>query len=174
MNSFPISYRYIPKSLSSRDFLNPIKTYIKSNKKINEFMKTTNIKKLNTNGTSPIIIYKKTPRTHYKSEIQFGLLRSGEYITDGGLKKKKEKFNTENPIKETKSSNKMLTTTNSKTIIKNKCSQSMKSIRKKNDNNTNNFKNKSNQKSKNNIKRNNYFYHHQKSQNYHYSKTIKK
>ena len=52
-------------------------------------MKTTNIKKLNTNGTSPIIIYKKTPRTHYKSEIQFGLLRSGEYITDGGLKKKK-------------------------------------------------------------------------------------
>ena len=152
MNSLPISYRYIPKSLSSRDFFNPSRiNTIPTTKKINEFMKTTNIKKLNTNGTSPIIIYKKTPRVNYKSEIQFGLLRSGEYITDGGLKKKKEKFNTENPIKETKSSNKMLTSTNSKTIIKNKCSQSMKSIRKKNENNNNNSNNK------NQIKRNNYF-----------------
>ena len=72
MNSLPISYRYIPKSLSSRDCISRVNS--SPNKKINIFIKTTNIKQLNTNGTSPIIIYKKTPRAHYKPEIKFGLL----------------------------------------------------------------------------------------------------
>ena len=142
MNSLPISYRYIPKSLSSRDCISRVNS--SPNKKINIFIKTTNIKQLNTNGTSPIIIYKKTPRAHYKPEINFGLLKSGEYVTDGGLKKKLEKFNTENTNKENKS--KILSSSNSKSIIKTNCSQSMKSIRKKKENNN-----------KKKIMRNNYF-----------------
>ena len=92
MNSLPISYRYIPKSLSSRDFLKPLKTYKNSNKKLNEFMKTSNIKQLNTNGTSPIIIYKKTPKIHHRSDIELGILKTSDYVTDGGLKKKNRKI----------------------------------------------------------------------------------
>ena len=154
MNSFPISYRYIPKSLSSRDFLNPIKTYIKSNKKINEFMKTSNIKQLNTNGTSPIIIYKKTPRIHHKSEILLGFLKTDDYLTDGGLKNKIKKFNNEN-----NTNAKIVSKSNSKSMINKNYSQSMKIITKtkENKNSSNNNLNKIKDKNYKHIKRNNYF-----------------
>ena len=150
MNSLPISYRYIPKSLSSRDFLKPLKTYKNSNKKLNEFMKTSNIKQLNTNGTSPIIIYKKTPKIHHRSDIELGILKTSDYVTDGGLKKKIEKFNSEN-----NKNSKNVCISNSKSMIKKNCSQSMKIMTKKKENkNSLNNNLKINNK---HIKRNNYF-----------------
>ncbi len=173
MNSLPSSYRYIQKSKSSRDFLTPLHSITSPTNK-NEFKKISNSKQLNINGTSPIILYKKTQKINHRTQFDFNFLKSGDYVSDGGLKKKLEKFNTEKIMKENKSNSKIISPSNSKRMIKSQTSQSMKSIRKKNDNNTNNFKNKSNQKSKNNIKRNNYFSPPPKSPNYHYNKTIKK
>ena len=172
-NSLPSSYRYIQKSKSSRDFLSPLHSITSPTNK-NDFKKISNSKQLNINGTSPIILYKKTQKINHRTQFDFNFLQSGDYVSDGGLKKKLEKFNTEKIIKENKSNSKIISPSNSKTMIKSQTSQSMKSIRKKEENNTNNFKNKSNQKSKNNIKRNNYFSPPPKSPNYHYSKTIKK
>ena len=173
MNSLPSSYKYIQKSKSSRDFLTPLHSITSPTKK-NEFKKISNSKQLNINGTSPIILYKKNPKINHRTQFDFNFLKSGDYVSDGGLKKKLEKFNTEKIIKENKSNSKIISPSNSKKMIKSQTSQSMKSIRKKEENKSNSFKNKTNEKSKKNIKRNNYFSPPPKSPNYHYSKTIKK
>ena len=89
MNSLPLSYRYIPKSFSTRNFLSP-STSITSptnNKNKNDFKKSSNLKQLNINGTSPIILFKKTPKSNHRNQIDFDL-KTNEYISDGGLKKK--------------------------------------------------------------------------------------
>ena len=89
-------------------------------------MKTSNLKQLNTNGTSPIIIYKKTPKIHHKSDIELGFLKTDNYVTDGGLKNRIKKFNCEN-----NKNSKIISTSNSKSMINKNCSQSMKIITKK-------------------------------------------
>ena len=159
MNSLPLSYRYIPKSFSTRNFLSP-STSITSptnNKNKNDFKKSSNLKQLNINGTSPIILFKKTPKSNHRNQIDFDL-KTNEYISDGGLKKKIDKFNIEKTMKENKSTNKMLSPTQSKKMIKNQTSQSMKSIRKKNQMNKNNLKiNNIENNNKKIVKRNNCF-----------------
>ncbi len=81
-------------------------------------MKTSNLKQLNTNGTSPIIIYKKTPKIHHKSDIELGFLKTDNYVTDCGLKNRIKKFNCEN-----NKNSKIISTSNSKSMIKKNCSQ---------------------------------------------------
>ena len=158
MNSLPLSYRYIPKSFSTRNFLSPSTTITSPNNKKNknDFKKSSNLKQLNINGTSPIILFKKTPKSNHRNQIDFNL--KNEYISDGGLKKKIDKYNIEKTIKENKSTNKILSPSQSKKMIKNQTSHSMKSIRKKNQMNKNNVKlNNIESNNKKIVKRNNCF-----------------
>ncbi len=176
MNSNPSTYRYIPKSFSSRDFLSASHSITTPTNNRIEFKKSSNTKQLNINGTSPIIIYKKTPKSNHRSQIEFNFIKSGEYVSDGGLKKKLDKFNGEKVIKENKSSSKIISPSNSKKLMKIQTSQSMKSIRKKNETQANKNttkKNNERRKKENNIKRNNYFSPPPKSPNFN-GKILKK
>ena len=176
MNSNPSTYRYIPKSFSSRDFLSASHSITTPTNNRIEFQKSSNTKQLNINGTSPIIIYKKTPKSNHRSQIEFNFIKSGEYVSDGGLKKKLDKFNGEKAIKENKSSSKIISPSNSKKLMKIQTSQSMKSIRKKNETQANKNttkKNNERRKKENNIKRNNYFSPPPKSPNFN-GKILKK
>ena len=60
------------------------------------FKKVTGFGIIGTSGLSPVIIYKKTPKENSKLE-KFKIkrqIKNTNYISDGGLKQKLEKYNT--------------------------------------------------------------------------------
>ena len=82
------------KSFSVKNFKgNDIKKKNKTNINIiNEFKKINTIGTTNTSGTQPIIIYKKELNNHNNNNIK-QIKNNSIYISDGGLKKKLERYN---------------------------------------------------------------------------------
>ena len=83
----------IPQSHSKKS-LNKMETNILSPVKDTNFKKISSSGIIGTSGLSPVIIYKKSIKGNenkekYKLKRQF---RNTNYISDGGLKKKLEKF----------------------------------------------------------------------------------
>ena len=162
----PKNNLYISKSLSSKNFFNNYPLNINVSNDV--FEKTSNLKSLNTFGIPAELIYKKTPtnRKNFEFQTNFFDLKNN-YISDGGLNKKNNKFNEDptliknNLVKSSSSQNKnSLDYKNYNEMFKYN-SQSMKNIH--NNNLTKSKKKIDNIKStdydsnNNKIKRNNYF-----------------
>ena len=163
----PKNNLYISKSLSSKNFFNNYPLNINVSNDV--FEKTSNLKSLNTFGIPAELIYKKTPTNRKNFEFQTNLFDlKNNYISDGGLTKKNNKFNEDptliknNLVKSSSSQYKnSLDNKNYNEMFKYN-SQSMKNIHNNNNNKSkkkiDNIKSTDYDSNNNNkIKRNNYF-----------------
>ena len=71
---------------------------ITSPKHSDHFSKTKSSYKPNTKGKPSEVLYRKTDKTSFKFDINFG---ENDYVTDGGIHKKKERFSNMNSPKHT-------------------------------------------------------------------------